>query len=461
MPRNAVLLAVLVLATSTVARADGDDADKPTGTVLTLDDAIARALAGPKSQMAKADTDAARARVQEATAAMLPKGKLTAFGTASPDINCVDPTCTETEPHNFAWDFSGLYGGFSLEVVQPLFAFGKIESGKEAAKAGVTAQSALEDETAGDVAVDVARAYWGVKLARELGWMLDDGIDQINAAIKDLNDRIAKGSADATVQDLQRVQVLLAEAKVQRADARQGEITALAALRILTDVADADVDDAELAPVDAVVPDPDAAVAAAAAARPEIRAADAGAVAYDKLADLESARYWPDLAVVGQVDVARAQGAEDPPSAYANDPFNKTNFGLALVLRWQLDPWTTAAKSSKARADARHAHRLADLAKDGAELDARTAQSEASTAKERVDAATDGEKAARAWVAAVLQNQAVGTVEAKDLADAYIGLFQMTGRKLTAIFQWNVAVVRLRRATGEFHASGARRKETP
>jgi hypothetical protein len=64
-------------------------------------------------------------------------------------------------------------------------------------------------------------------------------------------------------------------------------------------------------------------------------------------------------------------------------------------------------------------------------------------------------------VAAVLQNQAVGTVEAKDLADAYIALFQMSARKLSAIFQWNVAVVRLRRATGEFHAATPRRKETP
>ena len=287
--------------------------------------------------------------------------------------------------------------------------------------------------------------------------MLDDGIEQIESAVKDLDDRLAKGGSDVTIQDRQRVQTLLAEAKVQRAEARQGELTALAGLRVLTGVTDADVDEAELAPVDAPIPDAATAAAKAETDRPEVRAADAGAKAYRELAELEAANFLPDLAVVGTLDVARAQGAKDPPSAYANDPFNKTSGGLAVVLRWQLDPWTTKARTSRARAQARRARGLADLAKDGAEFDARTAQAEAAAAKERVVAATDGEKAARAWVAAVLQNQAVGTVEAKDLADAYIALFQMSARKLSAIFQWNVAVVRLRRATGEFHAAPPRR----
>jgi multidrug efflux system outer membrane protein len=431
------------------------------GTVLTLDDAIARALDGPRSQMARAETDAARARVDEADAARLPKGKLTGFITASPEIECENVDCTRTDPDDFAFRFSGVFGGVQLEAIQPLYTFGKISSARAAARAGVVAQAALEDAAAGDVATDVARAYWGAKLARELGWMLDDGIEQIENAVKDLDDKLAKGATDVTIQDRQRVHTLLAEAKIQRAEARQGELTALSGLRVLTGVVDAEVDEAELTAVTLLIPDADTAAARADSDRPEVRAADAGAKAFDELAELEAANFLPDLAVVGTLDVARAQGAENPPSAYAYDPFNRTSGGLALVLRWQLDPWTTKARTARARAQARRAHGLVRLAKDGAEHDARSAQAEAAAAKERVAAASDGEKAARAWVAAVLQNQAVGTVEAKDLADAYIALFQMSARRLSAVFQWNVAVVRLRRATGEFHAATSRRKETP
>ena len=45
---------------------------------------------------------------------------------------------------------------------------------------------------------------------------------------------------------------------------------------------------------------------------------------------------------------------------------------------------------------------------------------------------------------------------AKDLADAYIAWFQMRARWAQAVFQWNVAVVRLGRASGEYRA-GPRR----
>ena len=42
------------------------------------------------------------------------------------------------------------------------------------------------------------------------------------------------------------------------------------------------------------------------------------------------------------------------------------------------------------------------------------------------------------------------------LADAYIAWFQMRARWVQAVYQWNVAVVRLDRAAGEFHAGGRR-----
>ena len=80
------------------------------------------------------------------------------------------------------------------------------------------------------------------------------------------------------------------------------------------------------------------------------------------------------------------------------------------------------------------------------------ALAEAHANRDKVAAAAEGEKAARTWVAAVLQNEAIGTAEPKDLADAYIAWFQMRARWATAVMDWNVAVIRLRRATGEFRA---------
>jgi outer membrane protein len=417
---------------------------------LTLDQVIARAVASPRVQMAEGDRDAARARVREADAALLPRIKGTAFGTLSPEIRCVDPGCVTTEPQNFAWRYEGLFGGAQLDVTQPLYTFGKISHARAAARAGLAAQQALADEAAGDAAADAARAYWGLKLARELRYMLEDGIETIEDAQKGYEAR-----TDVTIQDRQRVAVLLAEAKAQRADATQAEAQALAGLRAMTNLPDADIDDDELAPVDRSVLDP---VTAAASAhnRPQSIAATSGARAAEALAAQHAAYYFPDLALVGSAVVARAQGVTDPPGVFANDPYNRTGVGIVVALHWQLEPWTVKARVDRARAEAHKMRAQSALAALGASYDAQAATAEARAAKDKVLATAAGEKAARTWLASVLQNEAIGTAEAKDLADAYIAWFQMKARWAQAVYQWNVAVVRVGRAAGEFRAAEAR-----
>jgi outer membrane protein TolC len=356
---------------------------------LTLEQVIAKAIANPRVQMAKSDRDAAGARVREADAARYPRIKATAFGTISPEITCRDPGCTMTDPQNFAWTFDGIFGGAQVDLTQPLYTFGKIEHARRAARAGLEAQQALANEAAGDAAADAARAYWGLKLAREMGYMLDDGIETITKAQANFNEK-----KDATIQDRQRVAVLLAEAKVQRAEAAQLEAQALAGLRALVNMPDADIDDAELLPVDHEMFDP-AQVVEAAKQRPQSLAATSGARAAAELAAFQAAHYFPDLALVGSAVIARAQGVDDPPSAFANDPYNRSGAALLLGLQWQLEPWTVKARTDRARAEAHKMQAQSALAALGATYDANLATSEARTAKDKLDAATEGEKAAK------------------------------------------------------------------
>ncbi len=419
------------------------------GPKLTLDQVIEKSLAGPRGKMARVDVEIAKERFDEAKALALPRIKATAFGTASPDIRCVDPQCTTTEPRNFKFDFSGLYGSAQIELVQPLYTFGKADHGFKAAKAGVEAQKALADEAAGDAVVEAARAFWSVKLARELGYMLDDGIEEIDKAIVRMN---ARTGADApSVQDRQRVAVVLAEAKLQRADALAGERQALAGLRALTGIADADVEDSELVAVEYKLP-----ATINGDKRPQVRASKFGMVAYSELAEFQSAFYFPDLVLVAGATIARAQGVDDPPTAFANDPYNREGVTAALALQWTLEPWTIKARVNRARAEAKKAKVLNELATAGANYDAETALAEATAAQTKLDATEAGVKAGRAWVASISQMDALGTAESKDFADAYLAWFGMRAKRAQAMFQWNVAVVRLGRATGEYRASGYR-----
>ena len=450
-PTAVVLAAACVLSLHRIAAAGPPK--------LTLDQVIARAVAGPKVEMAEGDMDAAAARVEEAGAARLPRIKVTAYGTVSPRIECVAngsfpaSLCLKTDPQNFSWEFSGFLGSLQIEVTQPLYTFGKIAHARAAARAGLSAQQALANEAAGDLAVDAARAYWGLKVARELGGMLDDGIEKINDASKRMND---PANADVSIQDRQRVAVLLATAKAQRADAGAGEAQALAALRALTGLAAVDIDDDPLEAVAATLP-----TTAVSTDRPQAAAAKQGAIANDELVRMARSAYFPDLALVASGVIAGAQGADDPPSVFANDPYNRRGVGAVLALAWTAEPWTTHARVAQAMGQARKAHAQSALAVVGAGYDAEVALAEATGAEAKVAAAREGEAAGHTWLVAVLQQEAVGAAESKDLADAYIAWFQMRAQWAQAVLQWNVAVVRLRRAGGEFRAAGHRPPSSP
>ena len=78
----------------------------------------------------------------------------------------------------------------------------------------------------------------------------------------------------------------------------------------------------------------------------------------------------------------------------------------------------------------------------------RRAYSDLSEAEGRLKVMSKGEKAGKAWITAVAQNFALGLAEARDFGDALTAFFQMRVRYLQAVFDYNLAVSALTRATG-------------
>jgi outer membrane protein TolC len=166
------------------------------------------------------------------------------------------------------------------------------------------------------------------------------------------------------------------------------------------------------------------------------------------VADLERARLLPDLGIVAGVNWAKARGVDDPPSAFANDPFNITTVQAALVLRWTIDPAGQAARIARAGAELERGKAMLEAARRGGDFAVAQAYTRAVETQARLVAARNGEKSARGWVASVLQADAIGTTTSKEIADAYLAYFTLHGRLLQSTYDWNLAVLGLRRATG-------------
>lgn len=415
-------------------------------TEAELSSLIRRAQDNPLATAAQARTEAAAAQEREIAGKRWASLDATAFVAPSPRIRCDNIDCTQTSPRDVTINVAGLAAGINLNLSQPLYTGGKIHYAREAASAARDAHRALEDDLSGRVAVMVAKAYYGYLLAQELLWMLEDGAEHIEGGRKTLEEKLAEGDADATVQDRFRIQTLQAEVNARIADAVHAKSIALASMAALIG------DDA--AAIKGGLLEPDAytlgANEAAQPADPRLRAAQLGAKAYKALETLESRSYIPDFALVGGVNVARAQGVEDPPGVFANDPFNRTSAYVALAASWTFAPVSQAARVRQKRAQKREAQANVEAVDRFTKLEHKTAEAQALLAQSRLTALKEGERAGRAWVASVLQAEAIGAASAKDLADAYLAHFTARAALLESTYAWNLAVIELRRQAGEF-----------
>jgi outer membrane protein TolC len=416
---------------------------------LGLSEAVALVRSNPIARAAVERGHASEAQADEARGARWPRLVLTSFLAPSPEIHCLDLACTRTDPKDATLAFGGLFGGARLELVQPLYTFGKIDAAIDAAASAARMNEAVAEGVARDLELDAARAYFGLKLARELTQMLEEGLQRISTAHGQVAGRLAQGDPEVTVQDRLRLEAFEAEVVARLSEAREGSTTALLALRALVGDASADIDAAPLEPFELKPRDPGTDAARAGHLRPELRAARFGVDALEGAKRVELARLLPDLLLTGGVNWARADGVDDPPSAFANDPFNTTTAQAAVVLRWSLEPGAQAARVARARAELGRGRALLSATGRAASFAIAQAESRLAEIRVRLQAARGGEKSARGWVLSVIQADAIGATSPKDLADAYLAYFALQSRRLQSTHDFNLAVLALRRAVGE------------
>lgn len=450
--RRFVILLALLGVTSPALEARAESGQR-----LDLATVMSRALSQGRAVAARAKVKSAQARLDEAKGAAFPKAMVTSFVGPSPSIDCLNDDCTRTSNTEVSLDLDGVFGGVQLALVQPLYTFGKIDGAKRAARGAAVAQEHLAGATDGTIIVECARAYYGLKLGRDLVWMLEDGQEQVGKALEGIRTKLEEGADDVTIQDRLRLETFAAELSIRLADARLVEGTALAALRALILDATADIEETPIEPVDfALEGQSESWALRARSASPEVLAAEAGMRGAAQYERFQRAKYWPDLLLVAGLNLSRAQGAEDPPTAYANDPFNQTTAQLGLVLRWNVDPMAQSARVAQAKAQTLGLRGMRDAAQSKIDFESAQAHVALTQAQAKVRAAAKGETAAKGWLASVLQAEAIGTMESKDLVDAYIAFFTMKSHWLKAVHDWNVGVIVSRKALGEYAALGAR-----
>jgi outer membrane protein TolC len=428
---------------------------------MTLQELLEMARSNPGLKATAAATAAMEAQVSEAKLNWLPQGDLLSLLAPSPNIQCIGPTgmqhdsgqCISTSSPEanlttVSWD--RVFTRTEIKLIQPVYDFGKISAGVEAAEAGVGLARQKEAGARADLELNVRKAYYGLKFARDVLDMLDEGSGYVGDAEKKLEKDIYAGTGNATVTDRLRLRTVRAELDGRILEAKRLQGLARDSLRALVgaEAPDIDVDDDPFEPPELKERPVTYYEDLARFNRPEVRALEYAVKAKHALADLERRKEYPDFVLIGTAAYAYAQTVDDPQNAFMSHYFNSRTAGIAAALRLQLDLGPKIARARKTSAEAQEIEYRRSEALGGILLEVRKAYGEMTEAAARVATMDKGQKAGKAWISAVAQNFAVGLAEARDLSDALVAFFGMRTRYLQAVYDLDVALSALSRATG-------------
>jgi len=419
-----------------------------------LDELLAMAKRSSPGMAASASQTAQiEAQLSEAKRSWMPTGELVSLVAPVPEILCNPDTlnCISTNHSEASLNLKGVFTRTEVKLVQPIYTFGKISAGIDAAQAGIAASRSREAGVAADVELNVRKAYWGAKLAREILATIKDGMTYLDQAKSQVEKNLSTGTGNSTVVDRHRLDAMRADVDGRVLEAEKLLATALGGLRALLGPeapADLDVDADPLEAPNVPHRPLSQYEEQARLSRPEVQALNFLVNSKRALADLERRKQYPDVVLIGTATYAYASSIDNPHNAFYSDPFNTATAGLAAALRVPLDLGVRNARSHRVQAEADEAFQRRREALGGIAFEVARAHAELVEAQKRLEVTQRGEKAGKRWITTVAQNFSAGLAETKDFADALVAFFGFRVKVLQATFDANLAAANLSRAVG-------------
>ncbi len=425
---------------------------------IDLDTALA--LAGSRSdEMAikRSEVAAAKADLAIAKAARwIPDASATVTTGLSPEARGVFPN-QDVQGSSRGLTGVGVFGRIDVNVLQPLYTFGRLSAARDAADAGVKARTLQVEDTLSQVELRVRRLFWGEALARKLLSIAGDVEKALLDAEKRVNDLLKKNDPSIAPSDRYRIDVFKGVLRGRQAEARKGLELAHVGLAatLATSPHRLQVQQVALALEEGEPPDAGAARQAAERRRPDLLALDQAILAKQADVRAQEAAYKPQFFILGNVSYGRATNRDIQTNPWAYDPIDIYTFGAVLGFRQDLAFPLLTSRAEKARAE------LATLEQQRVGLarlvntQVDSAVAEVTAARERLAAASAARDAGRALFRSSSLDFAVGLLEARVLLEAYAVYIENQVGLATAAYDVLVARAQLGQVTGENPKIGA------
>jgi outer membrane protein TolC len=265
------------------------------------------------------------------------------------NTNGFTSSCTQLTPCGF-----GIFDRVDATIIQPLYTFGKITSGKEAAAGGVKVDEARVNQKASDIIMKVNEYYYGFLLARDLKVLVLDVKEKLDSAKEKVEQQLAEESKYVDELDLLKLKTFggVVERYFNEAD-KSVELAqnALGMTIGLEKTGDFEVADQHLKQETRPLFDLDTYIEKAKLYRPEFTQLREGLRARQALIRVAKSDYYPTFFAAFYLSYAVSSNRDYLNNPYVYDPFQHIFTGTFLGLKWNYNFGITSARVQSAQAE--------------------------------------------------------------------------------------------------------------
>jgi outer membrane protein TolC len=337
-----------------------------------------------------------------------------------------------------------------VDVVQPIFTWGRLDAARAAATAGVKARERQVGDKLSELRVRVAQLFWGETLARRLLAIAADVEKNLAEVTQKLDELLKEGEESVKPADRYRLDVYKASLRKRKAEAQKGLDVAhsgLAATLALAPEA-LQLREAALSLDAGEVPDVARAREQAERQRPDVAALELAIAARDGEVRAAEAAMKPQLFIGGTFSFAHAPNRTPQTNPWINDVFNHVGGGVALGIRQDLALLLLAGQADKARAEREVLRRQREGLSRLVAQQVEAAAADVTAARERLLAANAAFTSGKAWFRSAGLDFEAGVGEPKDLLDAYAAYIELQVDQQQAAYDLAVARAKLDQAAG-------------
>lgn len=364
----------------------------------------------------------------------------------------------------------GPYIRLDVEVVQPLYTFGRISTAQQLAELGMENADEEANKTRLELFFELKRAYYSLQLSRAFAELLQEGEELVSEKLAEMEEARDFGEADFDIADLRKLQIFSAELDTRILDNQKLSALATAGIHYLADIdpevtiavppLETDDEPPALRPLDYYVDQ-------AMRTRPEIRQLQKAVQARGLEVELAEAEFYPNIfaaanfgfgwsteeTALQKVCVMTDDGcdydATDLRAEPYSDPLDRLSFGVALGARWEFDFFQLRGKLGEKRAQLDQVVAQRERARGAIRLEIAKLWQDAHDALEKIEINARRLKAAERWRDQFGLSLQTGGGDMSQALDPLKAFYEARALYLQALYDYLVARAQLAKAVGE------------